>query len=47
MILDVYVQDQKVGVLERTGITSFVFTYLPQVPPELSVSIGRKQRWRL
>lgn len=39
MMLDVYVRDRKVGVLDQTGITSYVFTYLPDVPPEYAVSL--------
>lgn len=48
MKLDIYVQDRRVGVLEQTDITQFVFTYLPDVPPELAVSLlmpPRTQSW--
>lgn len=48
MKLDIYVQDRHVGVLEQTDITSFVFTYLPDVPPELAVSVlmpPRTESW--
>ncbi|MCS3507494.1 type II toxin-antitoxin system HipA family toxin [Achromobacter sp. JUb104] len=39
MKLDIYVQNRMVGVLEQTGLTSYVFTYLPDVPRELAVSL--------
>lgn len=39
MKLDVYVQKRHVGVLEQTGITEFIFTYLPDAPPDLAVSL--------
>lgn len=48
MMLDVYVQDRRVGVLSQTGVTSFVFTYLPDVPQELSISLlmpPRAESW--
>ncbi len=48
MTLDIYVQEQKVGVLEQTGITSFVFSYLPDTPRELAVSLlmpPRTESW--
>lgn len=48
MMLDVYVQDRKAGVLSQTGVTSFVFTYLPDVPQELAVSLlmpPRAESW--
>jgi len=48
MTLDIYVQDKKVGVLDQTGITSFVFTYLPDTPRDLAVSLlmpPRTESW--
>lgn len=48
MTLDVYVQGQRVGVLDQTGITSFVFTYLPDTAKELAVSLlmpPRTESW--
>ncbi|UAN00319.1 type II toxin-antitoxin system HipA family toxin [Achromobacter mucicolens] len=48
MTLDIYVQETKVGVLDQTGITSFVFTYLPDTPRELAVSLlmpPRTESW--
>lgn len=39
MMLDVYVQNRKVGVLDQTGVTSYVFSYLPDVPKEYAVSL--------
>lgn len=39
MKLDIYVQNRMVGVLEQTGLTSYIFTYLPDVPRELAVSL--------
>ena len=39
MILDIYVQGIKVGVLEQTDITSFTFTYLAGTHPDNAVSL--------
>ncbi len=39
MMLDVYVRGEKVGVLEQTDITSFVFSYLPDVSADQAVSL--------
>lgn len=39
MKLDVYVRGHKVGVLEQTDIASYVFSYLPDVPAELAISL--------
>jgi serine/threonine-protein kinase HipA len=39
MILDIYVQGVKVGVLEQTDITSFVFTYLPGTRQDRAISL--------
>ncbi|ALM82855.1 type II toxin-antitoxin system HipA family toxin [Bordetella sp. N] len=39
MKLDVYVQHRLVGTLDQTEIGRFVFTYLPDAPRELAVSL--------
>ncbi|MFC4277979.1 type II toxin-antitoxin system HipA family toxin [Achromobacter aloeverae] len=39
MKLDVYVQHRLAGTLDQTGIGRFVFTYLPDTPRELAVSL--------
>lgn len=46
MLLDIYVQGHHVGVLEQAGLSDYVFTYLPDTPPTLAVSLLMPVRTR-